>query len=86
MCVSLILSCCFIFISSVKTVEQGYCAPYHGDICRKYVNNTRLVWFSNSGGFENEKITAGLWQEMIEGLKGLCRPAAEVPYSSLQYR
>lgn len=73
--------CFVIFINYTKTTDQqGYCAPYNGDICRKYVNNTKLVWFSSSGGFEHEKITAGLWQEMIEGLQGLCRPAAEVSY------
>lgn len=31
-----------------------------------------------SGGWENEKITKALWDEMIADLTGLCRKAAEV--------
>lgn len=67
-----------IFDKTEATEQQGYCAPYNGAICKKYVNTTKLVWFNSSGGYENEKITKGLWQEMIEGLKGLCRTSAEV--------
>lgn len=31
-----------------------------------------------SGGWENEKITKALWDELISELGGLCRKAAEV--------
>lgn len=31
-----------------------------------------------SGGWENEKITKGLWDELISELHGSCRKAAEV--------
>lgn len=60
----------------------GYCAPYNGRICKHYLNGTGLVWFNisheNTGGWENEQITAGLWAEMVVGLKEPCRSAAEV--------
>ncbi|XP_069694454.1 tyrosine-protein kinase transmembrane receptor Ror2 [Periplaneta americana] len=59
----------------------GYCAPYNGKVCKHYLNGTGLVWFNishdNTGGWLNEKITAGLWKEMIVGLKEPCRSAAE---------
>lgn len=31
-----------------------------------------------SGGWENEKITKALWDELISELQGTCRKAAEV--------
>lgn len=59
----------------------GYCAPYNGKVCRNYLNGTGLVWFNisydNAGGWLNEQITAGLWDEMVLGLKEPCRSAAE---------
>jgi muscle, skeletal, receptor tyrosine kinase len=61
---------------------RGYCAPYNGKVCKNYLNGSGLVWFNishdNSGGWLNEQITAGLWEEMIENLKEPCRSAAEV--------
>lgn len=60
--------------------EEGFCAPYTGKVCRSFIRSSQ-VWFSRvdpNYGWENEKITAGLWEEMIAGLSGLCRNAAEV--------
>lgn len=60
--------------------EGGFCAPYTGKVCRSFIRSSQ-VWFSREDpnfGWENEKITAGLWEEMISGLSGLCRTAAEV--------
>ncbi|KAJ8951513.1 hypothetical protein NQ318_000209 [Aromia moschata] len=57
--------------------SEGHCGPYHGDICRKYVDSTKVVWYNNSGGYENEQITAGLWEELIVTLEEPCRSAAE---------
>lgn len=34
-----------------------------------------------TGGWENEKITTALWDELIADLNGLCRIAAEVGFS-----
>lgn len=68
----------YAIIYSVSSEQQGYCAPYNGQVCKKYVNTTKLVWFNSTGGYENEKITKGLWQEMIEGLTGICKTPAEV--------
>lgn len=31
-----------------------------------------------TGGWENEKITTALWDELIADLNGMCRNAAEV--------
>lgn len=63
--------------------EEGYCAPYHGKVCKSFIGNSgssSMVWYSRedpSGGWENEQITTALWEEMIVGLTGLCRTAAE---------
>ncbi|XP_059469753.1 tyrosine-protein kinase transmembrane receptor Ror2-like [Neocloeon triangulifer] len=60
---------------------RGYCAPYNGKICKNYLHGSGLVWFNishdNSGGWLNEQITTGLWDEMIDNLKEPCRSAAE---------
>ncbi|XP_018326020.1 tyrosine-protein kinase transmembrane receptor Ror2 [Agrilus planipennis] len=61
--------------------EDGYCAPYHGRVCSGYLNSTGLFWFkmtkNTTGGWLNEKITMGLWNELITSLKEPCRSAAE---------
>lgn len=57
---------------------EGTCGPYHGEICKKYVHSSKIVWYNNSGGFENEEITSGLWDEMIVTFEEPCRSAAEV--------
>lgn len=82
--------CCIIIIklssSSSSMIkenndnEEGYCAPYNGKVCKSFITSGQ-VWYSRedpTGGWENEKITTGLWEEMISGLSGLCRTAAEV--------
>ena len=60
---------------------KGYCAPYNGQVCRKYLQGRGLVWFNisqdNSGGWLNEQITQNLWDELISKLKPPCRDAAE---------
>lgn len=61
-------------------LEEGFCSPYQGTICRSFIRSSQ-VWFSRvdpSYGWENEKITAGLWEEMMPSLPKLCRHAAEV--------
>ncbi|XP_011299094.1 tyrosine-protein kinase transmembrane receptor Ror2 [Fopius arisanus] len=78
----------FVFILNIlctecsQTIEsQGYCAPYNGKICRKYLTGIGKVWFNdtadNPGGFLNEEITTDLWEELISKLKEPCRSAAE---------
>jgi muscle, skeletal, receptor tyrosine kinase len=57
----------------------GYCAPYSGKICKPYINSAAAVWFNNvDGGWENEKITIALWNELISELPDFCKNAAEV--------
>lgn len=56
---------------------QGFCGPYNGKICKKYVDNTKNVWYNNSGGYENEEITSKLWQEILITYEEPCRSAAE---------
>ncbi|GAB0095531.1 Tyrosine-protein kinase receptor [Sergentomyia squamirostris] len=59
--------------------EEGYCAPYNGKVCKSFIGS-RQVWYSRedpTGGWENEKITTGLWEEMISELPHSCRAAAE---------
>ncbi|KAM0728242.1 Tyrosine-protein kinase transmembrane receptor Ror2 [Formica fusca] len=64
-----------------KPESQGYCAPYSGKICKKYLTGIGKVWFNDSndnpGGWLNEKITTNLWEELIETLLEPCRSAAE---------
>ncbi|CAH2018064.1 unnamed protein product [Acanthoscelides obtectus] len=75
----------FLLLLSLKIVSSttdGYCGVYQGKICKKYVDNTKRVWFNwsdhnTSGGYENEVITAGLWEELIVTLDEPCRSAAE---------
>lgn len=60
--------------------EVGYCAPYNGKVCKSFISSSQ-VWYSRqdgSNGWVNEQIATGLWEEMILGLHGLCRTAAEV--------
>lgn len=64
---------------------EGYCGPYLGDVCKKYIDtSSRFVWYNiTTGKIENENITKGLWQEMIVGLREPCRSSAEVGYIQL---
>lgn len=59
--------------------SPGYCATYSGKICKNYLVGTGYVWFNKShdGGWVNEQITTGLWEEVIEGLKEPCLGAAK---------
>ncbi|KAJ8918921.1 hypothetical protein NQ315_016823 [Exocentrus adspersus] len=66
-----------LLVAGAEADLQGYCGMYNGKICRKYVSNTKHVWYNNSGGFENEQITSGLWEELIVTLSEPCRSAAE---------
>lgn len=63
------------------STTPGYCAPYNGKICRKYLNNTGLIWYNMShespGGWLHEQITMGLWTELVQSLREPCRDAAE---------
>ncbi|VEN60543.1 unnamed protein product [Callosobruchus maculatus] len=61
----------------VSATADGYCGVYHGEVCKNYVDNTKSVWYNTSGGYENEVITAGLWEELIVTLDEPCRSAAE---------
>ena len=69
-------------ISSQQAPSKGYCAPYNGQVCKKYLQGRGLVWFNiskdNSGGWVNEQITQSLWNELIVNLHEPCRSAAEV--------
>ncbi|ETN59607.1 tyrosine-protein kinase transmembrane receptor Ror2 [Anopheles darlingi] len=59
--------------------EEGYCAPYNGKVCKRFINS-RQVWYSRedgTGGWENEKITTALFEDLINDLPPYCRPAAE---------
>lgn len=79
-----------VIVANVKAEPDGYCASYNGKICSSYLNNTGFVWYNmsndNTGGWLNEQITTGLWEEMIIGLKEPCRSAAEVNNNVLRDR
>ncbi|KAL0267927.1 UNVERIFIED_CONTAM: hypothetical protein PYX00_010058 [Menopon gallinae] len=61
------------------STSAGYCAPYSGKICKRYLVGTGYVWFNKShdGGWVNEQITTGLWEELIMGLQEPCLSAAK---------
>lgn len=64
--------------TSVLAHEEGYCAPYNGKICKSFIKSTQ-VFYSGSGGWENEKIATGLFNELIEDLDELCqKPASKL--------
>nr|XP_012146391.1 PREDICTED: tyrosine-protein kinase transmembrane receptor Ror2 isoform X2 [Megachile rotundata] len=67
--------------AQTKPESQGYCAPYRGKICKKYLADIEKVWFNDSndnpGGWLNERITTNLWEELIQRLVEPCRSAAE---------
>lgn len=68
------------FVNGNTDMEEGYCAPYNGKVCKRFISSSQ-VWYSRedpSGGWANEQITSNLWEEMISELSGLCRSAAEV--------
>lgn len=71
-----------IFLFALGSESHGYCAPYSGEICKKYLAGIGKVWFNDSkdnpGGLLNEQITTDLWDELILKLKEPCRSAAEV--------
>lgn len=61
--------------------ELGYCAPYNGRVCKSFITSRQVFYSRNDQldyGWENEKITTGLWDELIAGLHGMCRAPAEV--------
>lgn len=66
-------------VNGTALMEEGYCAPYNGKVCKRFITSNQ-VWYSREGqgGWENERITESLWEEMISELSGLCRSAAEV--------
>lgn len=69
------------FLQFKEIISEGYCGTYNGKICKKYVENTKSVWFNNTegqmGGYQNENIVNGLWEEVIMTLGEPCRSAAE---------
>lgn len=62
---------------------SGYCAPYSGVICRRYLPFNVLVFYNFTTDDDgtpihlNEQITQGLWNELISSLQDPCRNAAE---------
>lgn len=76
-----------MFLLFAEPELQGYCAPYSGKICNKYLAGVGNVWFNDSntnpGGLLNEQITTNLWEELIERLVEPCRSAAEVIFVNL---
>merc|ERR1711911_573626 len=67
----------------VKEEEpSGYCARYTGKICDGYLSNPSSVWFNISsdetGGWLNEQLVEGLWEEVIHTLGQPCQSAARV--------
>lgn len=66
-----------------KPIPSGYCAPYTGSVCRRYIPIHSLVYYNfttDDYGTHiplNEQITQGLWSELISSLQEPCRSAAE---------
>ncbi|XP_055933325.1 tyrosine-protein kinase transmembrane receptor Ror2-like isoform X1 [Argiope bruennichi] len=70
-------------------VTVGYCAPYTGQICRRYLNGSGHVYYNFTSENHpiplNEQITAELWSELISSLLEPCRSAAEVVLCSYAF-
>lgn len=78
----LIIATALAFIGGWTPRVDAYCAPYMGKVCRNYLNSTTMFWYSDEGGWNNDKITTSLWEELIVTLKEPCRSSAEVNYNS----
>ncbi|XP_045482312.1 tyrosine-protein kinase transmembrane receptor Ror2 [Harmonia axyridis] len=65
-----------IIIQSSCEKYDGHCGFYYGKICKKYIDDLKMVYYNTS--MYNEEITVGLWDEMIITFKEPCRSAAEV--------
>ncbi|KAK3924963.1 Tyrosine-protein kinase transmembrane receptor Ror2, partial [Frankliniella fusca] len=85
LCLFLIFVIDHVILDTVSTVPQpsGFCAPYHGNVCRKYLAHPDWVWYNvtdneNPGsGWLSEKIVQNLWEEMDLKLKEPCRSNAK---------
>jgi len=79
MLISLLTFSTIIFCTDADS-KFGYCQPYNGKVCRKYLSDASFVHYEWVGGdsMRNEEITKGLWEELIVTLKEPCRSAAEV--------
>jgi hypothetical protein len=61
----------------------GYCGRYTGNICRGQLSNPASVWYNISsndqtGGWLNEQLVHGLWEEVVNTLREPCKSAAKV--------
>lgn len=61
----------------------GYCGRYTGHICRGQLSNPMSVWYNissddQSGGWLNEQLVTGLWNEVVRTLRQPCQSAAKV--------
>lgn len=61
----------------------GYCGRYTGHICRGQLSNPMSVWYNISsndqtGGWLNEQLVHGLWEEVVRTLREPCQSAAKV--------
>ncbi|EFX80185.1 putative Neurospecific receptor kinase protein [Daphnia pulex] len=60
----------------------GYCGRYTGNICRGQLSNPASVWYNISsndqtGGWLNEQLVHGLWDEVVNTLREPCKSAAK---------
>lgn len=65
-----------IIVESSSETYDGHCGFYYGKICKKYIDDHKMVYYNSS--MYNEEITVGLWDEMIITFDEPCRSAAEV--------
>ncbi|CAG2171623.1 unnamed protein product, partial [Oppiella nova] len=74
-----------------KPMPSGYCAPYSGTVCRRYIPNNSLVYFNlttDDFGVHiplNEMIAQNLWTELISSLQEPCRSAAETLFCNYAF-
>ncbi|XP_077500568.1 tyrosine-protein kinase transmembrane receptor Ror2-like [Amblyomma americanum] len=65
-----------------EDVPQGFCSPYTGSVCRRFLGPSGLVYYNISQDASpvvlNEQLTQQLWEEFISSLLEPCRSAAEV--------
>lgn len=65
-------------------MPDSYCAPYAGQVCKKYIKPTTFVYYNLTTDEQgtpvplNELLTQSLWSELISPLLEPCRTAAEI--------
>uniref|UniRef100_A0A3Q2DSC6 receptor protein-tyrosine kinase n=1 Tax=Cyprinodon variegatus TaxID=28743 RepID=A0A3Q2DSC6_CYPVA len=67
-----------VIVTGKQKAITGYCSAYRGDVCRRILQEDSLVFFNSSllDPEEMQEYLVQSWLAELEGLSGLCSPAA----------